>query len=391
MNPVLDDNTYTNKTWADVTKILHVQDIKIMEVEFLSQMRYNLFVSPEQWEDWKATVSSMWTYHRDCLREQRTFAKKVFATSVPPSPPVTAILASPSTFPEPQHSFLPMPGSPLRMHFPAAQQIERLVPSHRILPTMDDSPSSASAAIHARVSRKRSRDETQGTLPPPSKRYQPQHPLQPQQQSFVPGPLPIYLPQPHPRMQHPTDTIHHAIHQYPPQTNNPRVSLSLSLPSDSPSYLGQHSLQPISPTNPTSPFAPSPISPFSQSSNYNSLSPYAVSAHRQVAQQPPQQPASQENAPGYASGYSSPYKYLRNRFSPYAPVRPPRTIQAQFVPPQMQWNLLPSQTDELWYQPLGLHGPGGLRRGVPSYPEYNPGYTHAHYPSSQPQHPPRRQ
>ena len=390
MNLVLDDNTYTNKTWADVTKILHVQDIKIMEVEFLSQMRYNLFVSPEQWEDWKLTVSKMWTYHRNCLRQRRAFPEKVFAPNVPSSPPVTAIVTSPPIFPEAQHAFLPMPGSPLRMHFPAGQQVERLVSPYRMLPALDDSPSAVSAAIHARVSRKRSREDTQGTLPPPSKRYQPQQPPPPQQQSFAPVPLGIHLPQPHSRMQYPTDTITHAIQPYPPQTNHPRVSLSLSLPSDqtrSPSYLGQHALQPISPTNPTSPFAASPMSPFSQNSNYNSLSPYAVSAHRQIAQQP----ASQENAPGYASGYSSPYKYLRNRFSPYAPVRPPRTIQAQFVPPQMQWNLLPPQTDELWYQPLGLHGPSGWRRGIPSYPEYNPGYTHTHYPSSQPQPPPRRQ
>src|SRR5271154_4207337 len=69
-NKILDDNTYTNKTWADVTKILHVQDIKIMEVEFLSQMRYNLFVSPEQWEDWKVTLSRMYSYHRDCLHQR---------------------------------------------------------------------------------------------------------------------------------------------------------------------------------------------------------------------------------------------------------------------------------------------------------------------------------
>jgi hypothetical protein len=378
-NKILDDNTYTNKTWADVTKILHVQDIKIMEVEFLSQMRYNLFVSPEHWEDWKVLVSRMWTYHRDCLRQQRALPKKVFTPSIPPSPPVTTIATSPS-FPEPQHSYLPMPGSPLRMHFPAQQQVDRIASPHRLHP-MDDSPSSASAAIHARVSRKRSREDTQSTLPPPPKRYQPQQ-QPPQQSAFVPGPLGIHLPQPQ-RMAYPTDTINHSI-QYPQQNKPPpRVSLSLSLPDQnhSPSYLT--TLQPISPTNPTSPFAASPLSPFSQNSNYNSLSPYAVSAHRQLTQQP----ASAENSGGYASGYSSPYKYLTNRFSPYAPVRPARTIQAQFVPPQMQWNMLPTQTEELWYQPLGLHGSSGLRRGVPSYPEYNPGY--AHYPPPPPPPHPR--
>ena len=41
---VLDDNTYTNKTWAEVSGIT-VKEIHVMEVEFLSNMRYSLLVS----------------------------------------------------------------------------------------------------------------------------------------------------------------------------------------------------------------------------------------------------------------------------------------------------------------------------------------------------------
>lgn len=55
-NAVLDDNTYTNKTWAEVSGIT-VHEIHIMEVEFLSNVRYNLFVSKEEWTQWHSKLS----------------------------------------------------------------------------------------------------------------------------------------------------------------------------------------------------------------------------------------------------------------------------------------------------------------------------------------------
>ncbi|KAL4978336.1 cyclin-domain-containing protein [Aspergillus desertorum] len=50
-NKFLDDNTYTNKTWADVSRI-SVQEIHVMEVEFLSNLRYNLYASEKEWAQW---------------------------------------------------------------------------------------------------------------------------------------------------------------------------------------------------------------------------------------------------------------------------------------------------------------------------------------------------
>ncbi|KAE9967552.1 hypothetical protein BLS_002810 [Venturia inaequalis] len=43
-NKFLDDNTYTNKTWAEVSGI-SVKEVRIMEVEFLSNMRLGIFGS----------------------------------------------------------------------------------------------------------------------------------------------------------------------------------------------------------------------------------------------------------------------------------------------------------------------------------------------------------
>lgn len=53
---VLDDNTYTNKTWADVSRI-SVQEIHVMEVEFLSNLRYNLYASDKEWAQWLVKLS----------------------------------------------------------------------------------------------------------------------------------------------------------------------------------------------------------------------------------------------------------------------------------------------------------------------------------------------
>jgi len=60
-NKFLDDNTYTNKTWAEVSGI-SVQEIHIMEVEFLSNVRYNLFVSKEEWEQWHVKLGKFADY-----------------------------------------------------------------------------------------------------------------------------------------------------------------------------------------------------------------------------------------------------------------------------------------------------------------------------------------
>ncbi|EEQ30911.1 conserved hypothetical protein [Microsporum canis CBS 113480] len=57
-NKFLDDNTYTNKTWAEVSGI-SVQEIHVMEVEFLSNVRYNLFVTKE------SSSSAISKRHRD--------------------------------------------------------------------------------------------------------------------------------------------------------------------------------------------------------------------------------------------------------------------------------------------------------------------------------------
>lgn len=54
-NKFLDDNTYTNKTWAEVSGI-NVAEVHIMEVEFLSNMKYCLYTSAEDWAKWQSLL-----------------------------------------------------------------------------------------------------------------------------------------------------------------------------------------------------------------------------------------------------------------------------------------------------------------------------------------------
>lgn len=93
-NKFLDDNTYTNKTWADVSGI-PVGEIHVMEVEFLSNMRYSLLVSKNEWEAWLVSLANFWEY---CERSMR---------------PISPLALSPS-----HHAFSsPMP-SPTYSHGP---------------------------------------------------------------------------------------------------------------------------------------------------------------------------------------------------------------------------------------------------------------------------------
>ncbi|KAJ3503508.1 hypothetical protein NM208_g16501 [Fusarium decemcellulare] len=66
-NKFLDDNTYTNKTWAEVS-CFSVSEIHVMEVEFLSNMRYNLVATKDQWEEWLDKLACFHEYYERAVR-----------------------------------------------------------------------------------------------------------------------------------------------------------------------------------------------------------------------------------------------------------------------------------------------------------------------------------
>ncbi|VUC32159.1 unnamed protein product, partial [Clonostachys rosea] len=109
-NKFLDDNTYTNKTWAEVSAFA-VKEIHIMEVEFLSNMRYNLLASQQEWDEWLEKLA--------CFREYYERAARLPASPI--HIPASANGLPHSPIPSPTNSVGPMipdmlPVTPSGMH-----------------------------------------------------------------------------------------------------------------------------------------------------------------------------------------------------------------------------------------------------------------------------------
>lgn len=103
-NKFLDDNTYTNKTWAQVTRI-DVKEIHVMEVEFLSNMRYTMFTNKRQWLEWQELIRNFASLAIIAKRNMHTRAIQSHTYSLP-SPP-WSVPDSPSLLQE----VTDMPGS----------------------------------------------------------------------------------------------------------------------------------------------------------------------------------------------------------------------------------------------------------------------------------------
>ncbi|CAG8780567.1 8698_t:CDS:2, partial [Racocetra fulgida] len=87
-NKFLDDNTYTNKTWSEVTNI-PVCEINTMEMEFLGSLNYQLYVSEKQYFDW---VQNLSTYFRigDNFHDDDNSSPDSFVDGMMVSPPKRA-------------------------------------------------------------------------------------------------------------------------------------------------------------------------------------------------------------------------------------------------------------------------------------------------------------
>ncbi|KAK3697833.1 hypothetical protein LTR37_017224 [Vermiconidia calcicola] len=151
-NKFLDDNTYTNKTWAEVSGI-NVNEVHIMEVEFLSNMKYCLFTSAEDWAKWQSLLGR--------------FASFVDRTSRPqPRNPPAPILPPASSLHLPMA--LPSPPASNQASPPYASDLAPYVPPYgQYGPTPAPSPLAyiSSASGNHQNSRKRSHEDY-GSEPP---------------------------------------------------------------------------------------------------------------------------------------------------------------------------------------------------------------------------------
>lgn len=109
-----------------------------MEVEFLSNMRYDLYASAEEWAEWKANLGRFGAFYETALHLPAADQSRSTAPVTPtamnfpqklPSPPSTHHHASPysaSTSLASHYPTLPYPNSPLRQQrIPSISQQER--------------------------------------------------------------------------------------------------------------------------------------------------------------------------------------------------------------------------------------------------------------------------
>jgi len=312
----LDDNTYTNKTWAEVSGIT-VGDIHVMEVEFLSNMRYGLYVGDQEWKDWHTNLGKYWDYWDKASRLPLASPPQPQPSSPTSSSssPAFAHLHAPPTAAAGHQLFLPAPVALDPPHVPSISMP---------IPDFDS------------FSRKRSMDYA-SVMQPPSKRVTrsqasklsvnvPQFPVS-VPTTMPPGsvqprlqPLDYQLPPPPPPARAPPRTMDtHAmqLQQHPiqlPQQAQHQQHTQLPLPSARSVPVVSHS----------SPSASGPsvhfdFSPYSA----RQTSPY--SAQHSVASSP--------ITPNFGSQRSPTCWILGNRHSPYRPVR---TVNTLLVPPHLE-------------------------------------------------------
>jgi hypothetical protein len=338
-NKFLDDNTYTNKTWAEVSGI-SVQEVHIMEVEFLSNMRYSLFTSKKKWEEWHKILGKFGTFFD---RASRAPAHGTISPIGPPTPSLAAPQSFMVSTPTAHRTSPPtMMYSPNHLAFSNTPLLQPQATSAAVSPI-------GTLPELGPIVRKRSADHS---AEPPFKR---------QSYGFAPGPYSNAPPIP--TLQTPVDRSF----EPPPSVNRLPPLPSLSIPAPQPIQAAQgRGWQDISlpapgsrsmamvypppvqwqqpsgtPTSMVAPHFPNNYTPTTDGSRH--VSPY---------------PHSADSSPVSASFPSSnsrlsPSHFLNQRQSPYRPVRGVHTL---LVPPPSTSMHNPAQNigyDQMQYQPLG--------------------------------------
>ncbi|KZF26732.1 hypothetical protein L228DRAFT_265102 [Xylona heveae TC161] len=341
-NKFLDDNTYTNKTWAEVSGI-SVQEIHIMEVEFLSNMRYSLFTSETEWKAWQMKLAKFWDYYEKASRP----------SPVQPLQPSVSSLAVPPSLPSPPastHASPPFLGTTSPSHSTFAQSIPTLPRASSFVPP----PVGHSLEPEQRLSsRKRSYDDN--AQEPPSKRVTLSGaPSATSSSTSAPSMVPMVPHQNIPRLPVPnlslsTTPVGNGFNIPPPSTQLPPPTTSQAMTTSFPPQLAWPQPSAVAPPPLPPPSAQPTSQPFS-------ISPFGDQSRRQSPYSLPSAMSSPASAglPGYVHSQShlSPSFILAQRNSPYRPVRSVNTL---LVPPPSGSinNLHHLGFDQMHYQPLG--------------------------------------
>ena len=335
---VLDDNTYTNKTWAEVSGI-SVQEIHIMEVEFLSNMRYTLYVSDKEWDAWHVKLGRFWSYFDKASRKSadpdargRGYdTPNLGMSSTLPSPPGSNHTSPPYAANQPSG----YPGLPHPLSIPPY-----LPPSN---------PSPTTLADLRSLARKRSRDDD--PYEPPAKRQTLSSSFPSNSSSATATPSTIRGNNvTAPKLPMPNFTI-----STNPASGPHNPSLSTQLPPPNKSSTGSTTESVRWPRNGHLPSLPH-SSPFGPPSSVNSMSssdwPFRQSPFGTGSATPSptsyQFPHSQ-----HTPTHLSPSGLPAPRHSPYKPVRSVNTLLVP--PPSASLHRMSDSLgyDQMHYQPLG--------------------------------------
>lgn len=323
---VLDDNTYTNKTWAEVSGIT-VQEIHIMEVEFLQNMKYNLFTSEVLWRDWQVKLYRFWSFWE--LASQTTFTVSPRACG-----PVSPALPSPPASQIHSPGFIGSNQTLARSYTSDATCMGTLPPV--------DLPA---------VGRKRSYDAGTFVMEPPTKRMT--RSMAPNISVSIPQfPMPIQPPLTAPV------SARYAYRESPPLgvpgsgaqsmaiPSIPSINFGFTLPD--PSSRAMSMVFPNQAQAGVQSSAPVPVQPMTHNisipavgSQSRTSSPYL----HQVSNNSSPSTAYQSQQPQHLS----PSYFLGNRSSPYRPVR---GVQSLLIPQTQAPAPPPLNMDQIQYQPL---------------------------------------
>ncbi|KAI1827454.1 hypothetical protein F4861DRAFT_365078 [Xylaria intraflava] len=368
-NKFLDDNTYTNKTWAEVSG-LSVKEIHVMEVEFLSNMRYGLLTSKEEWLEW---LDKLACYHEYCERAQMEEAARQQAQLTPLhlsplrddriSPP----LSSPTV-----PSAMAMLTTPSRTaaFSPTSSPHNNWEGTYHSTPVA--SPLATRPGLGLPLVRKRSLEGSDAVEPAPKKLSRPPS-NNGTAQSMLPmasgADYPVRLPAPQLTLDINQALLPSACGpSYPPQVVVPLPPLKPGMRAMSTVYTTPTSstwVQPDRALATCGPQTPSFAVPPHYGTPTKRHSPPSLSAF-----------GSSPMAEVYASHTpvsNSPSVYLQQRPSPYKPVRRVNTLLNP--PPSIPLSEYHLGSSQMHYQPLGRRH--DLRSGI--VPEFLPACSHARH------------
>lgn len=303
-----------------------------MEVEFLSNMRYSLFVSNEDWKGWHTTLGRFWAFWDKAQRAPVEVGSRISAPINLSLPVVPPSLPSPppsnsSSPPFSASQSFSMQGYPHQLGVPS------LIPAHSPITPMPQ-PDFQS------LSRKRPFDPAAAGMQPPTKRVtRSMAPTLSNSGAQFPLLTPLSTPAPVPRL---------SINVFPstPSTQQPQHHTASTLSSNQLPLPGTRAMASVYSQQP--PISPVSVGPVNHNVNFGSqsrnTSPYSQhnSIHHSATSSP--------TTPGF-SQQQSPNWILGNRNSPYRPVRGVNTLLVP--PPSMSAEPPTLCYDQMHYQPLG--------------------------------------